>query len=336
MKKHLLLALLIVLASFHNAHAQKETGSKEPSAEQKAEYSALKNEAWKLYESGDYLSSAQKYSEAFKATGGKAGATDRYNAACSWALAKEIDSSFVQLFKAAEEANYSNYGHITRDPDLAGLHSDSRWEEVLEIVRENKEKKEAHLNKPLVAILDTIYEEDQGLRRQINEVEEKYGRESAEMKAHWKTIAEKDSVNLIKIQAILDEHGWLGEDVIGRRGNMTLFLVIQHSPLEVQEKYLPMMREAVSKGNADASALALLEDRVALRKGNRQIYGSQIGRDQVTGEFYVSPMVDPENVDKRRAEVGLGPIADYISNWDMTWDVEKHKERTAELEAEKL
>ncbi len=116
---------------------------------------------------------------------------------------------------------------------------------------------------------------------------------------------------------------------------MTLFLVIQHSPLEIQQKYLPMMRDAVKKNNARSSSLALLEDRIALRTGKRQIYGSQIGRDQETGEFYVSPIEDPENVDKRRAEVGLGTIQDYISNWNITWDVEKHKEMTKKLEAEK-
>ena len=96
-----------------------------------------------------------------------------------------------------------------------------------------------------------------------------------------------------------------------------------------------MMREAVKEGNARGSSLALLEDRVALRQGERQIYGSQIGRDQETGEYFVSPLIDPENVDKRRAEVGLGTISEYVAIWDMTWDVEKHKARTKKTEAEK-
>ncbi|WP_407704770.1 DUF6624 domain-containing protein [Tenacibaculum tangerinum] len=166
-------------------------------------------------------------------------------------------------------------------------------------------------------------------------MEEKYGRESAEMKEHWKLINETDSINLIKIKKILDERGWLGQKVIGNQGNSTLFLVIQHSDLETQLKYLPMMREAVKIGNASASSLALLEDRVALRQGKRQIYGSQIGRDQETGEYYVSPLIEPEKVNERRAEVGLGTIEDYIKNWNMTWDLEKHKQRTKEIESEK-
>ncbi|MDQ7918072.1 hypothetical protein RBU60_10830 [Mesonia sp. MT50] len=339
-KTILLLALAIAISACKNQ--QKETNEnttekrveKEPSPEEMAMYNGLKSEAWNFYDEKEYLKSARKYNEAFKVLGEKSNSTDRYNAACSWALANKVDSSFVQLLNVANEGNYINYDHITTDSDLNNLHDDQRWDEVLTQVKANKEKAEANLDKPLVATLDTIFKDDQGLRRQISEVEAEYGRDSKEMKAHWATITEKDSINLIKIQEILDERGWLGTDVIGRRGNSTLFLVIQHADLEVQEKYLPMMREAVEKGNAQASSLALLEDRVALRKGEKQIYGSQIGRDQETGEFYVSALIDPENVDERRAKVGLGSIADYVSNWDMTWDVEKHKERMANMENE--
>ena len=95
-----------------------------------------------MYEIKDYLESAQKFSEAFKATGGQSNAMDRYKAACSWALANEIDSSFVQLFKAVNEHEYSNYDHITTDPDLDELFYDPRWKELLVVVRKNQEKKE--------------------------------------------------------------------------------------------------------------------------------------------------------------------------------------------------
>ena len=320
MKKSTILAILSLLM-FNLSFGQN-----------REKYSELIKEAWNLYQTKDYKQSAEKYSEAFIALGNKGNISDRYNAACSWALAKEIDSSFVQLFRIAEKGNYSNFGHLTTDTDLDTLHSDKRWSEVLDKVKANKEKAEANLDKPLVAILDTIYQEDQGLRRQISKVEEKYGRDSDEMIAHWKKISERDSINLIKIQKILDERGWLGPDVIGNQGNITLFLVIQHSDQAVQEKYLPMMREAVTKGNARPSNLALLEDRVALGQGKRQIYGSQIGRNPETGEFYVSPLQDPDNVDKRRAEVGLGTLQDYISHWNITWDVEKYKKELPEIE----
>lgn len=296
-------------------------------------YSELIDEAGKLYEGKEYLKSGQKYSEAFVSNGNKGSLEDRYNAACSWALANQPDSSFIQLFKIAEIGNFTNIEHIKTDSDLDALHADERWNKVIAIVISNKEKAEANFDMPLVAILDAIFQEDQKYRIQIEEIEKQFGRESNEFKAKWKIILEKDSINLIKIKKILDERGWLGADVIGNKGNTTLFLVIQHSNLETQKKYLPMMREAVNKGNAIASHLALLEDRVELGMGNKQIYGSQIGQDQETGEYYVSPLIDPDNVDKRREEVGLDPIQDYISGWGLTWDVEEYKKNLPKYEA---
>jgi hypothetical protein len=119
-------------------------------------------------------------------------------------------------------------------------------------------------------------------------------------------------------------------------GNSTLFYVIQHSDLNTQEKYLPMMREAVKKGDATPNNLAYLEDRVALRHGKKQIYGSQIGRDEITGEYYVRPLEDPDKVDIRREAVGLGKLQDYISNYGLTWNPEEYKKKLPEIEAKEI
>lgn len=300
---------------------------------QSVEYYNLVKKADSLHNTKDFKASALTYSEAFKANGWKAVSNDRYNAACSWALANNSDSSFFQLNRIATKANYINYGYITTDPDLNSLHEDLRWKPLLEIIKQNKEKAEANLNKPLVAELDSIYTEDQKYRLQIDEIKKKYGWESNQMKAHWKIINEKNSVNLIKIKSLLDKYGWLGIDVIGEQGNSTMFLVIQHSDIATQDKYLPMMREAVKNGKAKGSSLALLEDRVALRKGKKQIYGSQIGRDNDTKLYYVSPLEDPDNVDKRRAKVGLEPLADYVNYWQIKWDVEQYKKDLLTIEA---
>ncbi len=183
---------------------------------QNAEYTSLVRKADSLYNAGNYKVSASTYSAAFKANSWMGIADDRYNAACSWALANNADSSFFQLNRIATKANYMNYGHITTDPDLNSLHNDNRWKPLLDLIKQNKEKAEVNLNKPLVAELDSIYTEDQKYRLQIDEIEKKYGWESNEMKAHWKIINEKDSVNLIKVKALLDKYGWLGSDVVKR------------------------------------------------------------------------------------------------------------------------
>ena len=325
MKKIILIALIGIISSY--GFGQKDM----------TKYKLYVHKADSLYDAKDYKNSAIEYQKAFDSNNGKADPNDRYNAACSFALAGEIEKAFYHLLYSSTHPliKYKNYDHITTDPDLNSLHENVLWQKLISEVKANKDEYEEDLDKHLVAILDTIYQSDQGYRGQIGEIEQKYGQDSDEMKAHWDLIQEKDSINLIKVKKILDERGWLGPKIIGDQGNITLFLVIQHSDLETQLKYLPMMREAVKLGNARASSLALLEDRVALRQGKRQIYGSQIGRNQETGEYYVSPLIEPEKVNERRAEVGLETIEDYIKNWDMTWDIEKHKKRTKKIESEK-
>ena len=292
---------------------------------QNAEYFSLVKKADSLYNLKDFKTSALTYSAAFKANGWLGIADDRYKAACSWALANNSDSSFFQLERIANKANYMNYEQITIDRDLNSLHNDNRWKPLLVLIKQNKNKAEANLNKLLVAQLDSIHTEDQKYRLQIDEIERRYGLESNEMRANWKIINEKDSINLIKVKSILDKYRWLGADVLGTQGNLTLFLVIQHSDQGTQEKYLPMMREAVKNGKATASSLALLEDRVALGQGKKQIYGSQIGIDNETKLYYVLPLEDPDNVDKRRADFGLQPLAEYVNRWQINWNVEQYK-----------
>ncbi len=299
------------------------------------DYNAFVAKADSLYNVEEYSQSSLEFEKAFDASEGKAFPHDRYNAACSFALSGNSEKAFYHLIYLAEHklVKYKDYNHITTDTDLNSLHNDERWNKLIELVKANKEEAEKNLDKSLVAILDSIYEEDQKYRAQIDGIEKKYGRDSKEMQKHWGLINQKDKRNVIEIQKILDERGWLGADVIGEKGNTTLFVVIQHASLEIQEKYLPMMRDAVKQGNARAGSLALLEDRVALGKVEKQIYGSQIGRIKETGEYYLLPLIDPDNVNNRRTEVGLGPIEEYIFHWDMSWDVEDYKKKLPDYEA---
>jgi len=176
-------------------------------------------------------------------------------------------------------------------------------------------------------LLDSIHTEDQKHRGEIESIQQEFGWDSPQMGSHWKLIQQTDSSNLTIVEQIIEKHGWLSTEEIGSTANSTLFLVIQHSNQETQEKYLPMMRQAVRDGKANSRSLALLEDRVGLGKGELQVYGSQIGTDQETGEMYVLPLVDPENVNERRSQVGLGPIEDYISHWDLEWNVEEYNKK---------
>ncbi|RXG13328.1 hypothetical protein DSM03_10498 [Leeuwenhoekiella aestuarii] len=307
-----MLKLTVVFLCFFGSYGQ---GAKD--------YDDLLIEANRLYNSENYLESGKKYAEAFK-TNKEVKYRDRYNAACSWALAKKPDSSFTQLLNLASNYGYKDYERLLEDTDFSSLYEDQRWNKVLTLVKANKEAAAANYDKPLVALLDSIHESDQKVRKKLGSLGDKYGWQSKEVKTHWKTVDRVDSLNLIKVKQILDERGWLGSDILGDQGNMTLFLVIQHSNLEVQENYLPLLKKAVSEGNTPPHFLALLQDRIEIRNDRPQTYGSQVGRTE-TGESFVAPMIDPDHVDERRASIGLDSMESYLSNFDMKWDLEAYK-----------
>ena len=99
----------------------------------------LLKEADAFYDAKEYLKSANKYEEAFKLMD-VVTSRDRYNAACSFALAEDIESAFNQLYIIANEPyKYKSYSWILKDTDLNILHSDPRWEEVIAIVKLNNE-----------------------------------------------------------------------------------------------------------------------------------------------------------------------------------------------------
>lgn len=300
----------------------------------KQRYQYLVNEARNLYESKEYLKSAQKYSEAFKVEVTGTLTQDRVAAASSWTQADLQDSAFMQLSKVAKDSTFTDYiWMILFQPGLNSLHSDKRWDLFIETIKINFAKKERNLDMHLAIILDSVYMEDQLCQQKYFAIATQYGPESEELKSFRTVMKEKYSHNLVIVKKILDECGWLGDNIIGHYGNRALFLVIQHSNIEAREKYIIMMREAVKKGNASPTDLALLEDRVALEHGRRQIYGTQLEYDKDKGELYVLPLEDPDNVDRRRAEVGLEKFEDYLSNHGIKWDPEEYKKRLSEIES---
>ena len=143
---------------------------------------------------------------------------------------------------------------------------------------------------------------------------ELHGLKSPEMADWVRRLMMQDSVNYIRVNEILEQYGWLGTDVITESASTALWLVIQHADRNVtgQEKWLPVMREAVKAGKAKPGNLAYLEDRVLKNNGKPQRFGSQLYEDPSTGALLLYPVEDPDNLDARRKSMGLGPIQAYL------------------------
>lgn len=92
-------------------------------------------------------------------------------------------------------------------------------------------------------------------------------------------------------------------------------MIAQHSDHDpaFQQRALTPMRAAARAGQADRIELAYLTDRVAVNHGRLQVYGTQV--TCIGDELGPRPLIDPDNVDERRASVGLGPLQEYLDSF---------------------
>lgn len=185
----------------------------------------------------------------------------------------------------------------------------------------------------LIAVLDTVWETEQRPIALRDSLMRLYGAEAELVKEQQAIYRKNHVVNEKKVKNILDTYGWPTKETIGEQGNLTICNVIQHSDNETRIKYLPLMRQAVKEEKLEPRFLVRAEDRIATEKGEPQMYGGQMKYYPETKSFNVWPIFDPKNVDKRRAEIGLGPIAPFLKNrFDFEWNLEEQIKRTEEFE----
>lgn len=132
-----------------------------------------------------------------------------------------------------------------------------------------------------------------------------------------------DSTNLVQVESLIAKYGWMGKSFVGDRGNSALFFVIQHADLAKQLKYVSLLQNSVELGESRPSNLALMQDRILMRQGKNQIYGSQVVFSK-TGEQVFYPIEDEKNVNIRRAKIGMQPLEDYAKLFGIKYKLPTH------------
>ena len=114
-----------------------------------------------------------------------------------------------------------------------------------------------------------------------------------------------------RIKEVVSEYGWPGISLVGKEGVHAAWFLVQHAVLEpeFQEQCVALLKDAVEVREAKGVYLAMLNDRVLIRQGKPQIYGSQHEVDE-HGKLYPLTIEDPVIVDRLRREVGLESLAE--------------------------
>ncbi len=161
--------------------------------------------------------------------------------------------------------------------------------------------------------IDSLAFEDQkwrGLIRHINNNE--IDTISKEIVSFYLRLT--DSLNLIEIKRLFEEYGFLGYDKVGKSSSKNFWLLVQHADKnpEFQLEVLKSMKLAADSANASLIDFAYLIDRVKVNTGQLQIFGTQMQLNDNKTSYEPKPLLDTENVNLKRKEVGLNTIEEYI------------------------
>jgi hypothetical protein len=307
MKKKQMIALLICLLSISHLPAQQTT--------------YFRTKADSLRAVGDLNSAIDEYAKLYAED-----STNRhntYNYACALALSNQKDNAFYYVNIAT--AKDTSVKALT-DPDFYFLIYDDRWTALQNKLIERVEAKYGkYENLELSRELWTMKIKDQAFYYHLNIAGKIPGQTPLVTDAIWELKRLINEENIQRLSEIVDAYGWPKKSVVKGSAATAAFLVVQHADLEMQKKYLPLIKEAAENGEADLSSLALLIDRINIREGKKQIYGSQITINS-DGTYQVDDLFEPEYVNQRRKKMGLRPIEDYVKNWGIEWNI-KQKEK---------
>lgn len=122
-------------------------------------------------------------------------------------------------------------------------------------------------------------------------------------------VTEDESVRLLR--RVFKTVDWPDDARFGAGASHAAWVLAQHADHhpQVQKEALARLRRAVEAGKAARSDYAFLQDRVQVRAGLPQVYGTQFRA--MCGGNRPYPILDEAHLDDRRKAAGLSPFADY-------------------------
>lgn len=164
--------------------------------------------------------------------------------------------------------------------------------------------------------LAEVWHKDQHIRHQIQELTKVVSIDGKiELVDSLMMLVESaeriDNENIAVVDSLLQQGLPKG---LSAESYKTIWIVIDHSSLEKQEQYLSLIEQMTSDGLIDRDKYAILFDRIAMKRNRPQRYGSQSVQFGTPGNMhlYIWAVENAENLDSRRATVGMGTMSSYL------------------------
>lgn len=284
-----------------------------------SQFIIVKSTADSLREIGDVLGALVEFKKDYQKE--PKNTFNTYNYACALSINREIDSAFKYLEIAIQLDSNMAINALT-DPDFLQLRKTDKWTKKEEQFIAMIQKKQNFYYKDLsyakrlweLNVLDQAYYYD------ISIASKWLGDSSPIVAALWELKNMINNKNLEDLESLIKVKGWPKNSEVGERAAGAAFLVIQHSTYEKQKEYLPIIEKLCKESEARWQSYALMYDRIQTSENKPQKYGSQINFNELTQQYELYQLLDASKVDEWRNEVGLGPLAEYVTRWDIKFD----------------
>lgn len=204
---------------------------------------------------------------------------DHLNIAYAYSLLLEPRESIFSELKLAQEKDLQSTAAVfvlgVKSPDhfrLTQVEYDSLEKMFTMIYKQNEDENEqfdiieysdkGNYDKELIELFVSIEGRDQKHRKGDKKMELQH---------------RLDLENIHEIDSLYHRYQqYIGKTLVGEKFEHVMWLVIQHADLEHQEKYLPVIYQAVKENELKETPLKMLIDRIHSKKYGSQIFGSQM------------------------------------------------------------
>ena len=166
-------------------------------------------------------------------------------------------------------------------------------------------------NNPITKSLLEMRQKEQSLQNKIDEASDQFGDEQAlfELDEQQQKMYVE---HFAALEKMIGDEGWISQKKYGEEASLQALTILKNAPPNQLDKHLSLVLDAAKNGEANLAEVAFIHDKVLMHRSEKQLYGTQIAFNEKKGINDVYPIKDPANVDKRRAEVGLEPLAEAL------------------------
>src|SRR5258706_3969295 len=132
-------------------------------------------------------------------------------------------------------------------------------------------------------------------------------------------LKETRNKNASALCQMLKTYGWPSAELVGAEGVEATFFLIKNSSFELQLDLLPVVIAAINKGALPRAEFPGYFDLLRLKVGLKQLFGTQA--TLANGFLVLYPIEAEAQVDARRKEFGLGPLAQYLHALEVTYQL---------------